>query len=84
MPNIRTKMSLAVAALALLGATAIARADDALDNWPQRAGQTRPSDARTTDRTDQTVYVPSGAPAGTPERAAEDAFYNRQFGGVPN
>jgi hypothetical protein len=82
MTKISRKTSAALLALSLLGTFALARADDGLADWPQRVS----ADKRAVKEVDQTIYRPAAqSTAGTPERAAEDAFYYRQFGGVsPN
>jgi hypothetical protein len=70
------KTVIAMAALSLLGAATLARAADA-----GTPAASQGVEQRTAGRTDRTVYVPTVA--GTPERAAEDAFYFRHSGGVP-
>jgi Spy/CpxP family protein refolding chaperone len=75
--KIYRKTLIALAALSLLGAATLARAADVGDA-PRPVAKERPA-----DRTDQTVYRPAGTVAGTPERAAEDAFFFRHSGGVP-
>lgn len=85
-----TNTVVTLAAFSLLGVAALARADDSyhwsgarasddLYNWPLRAAASTAAEKHATDRTDRTF----GAAAGTRERAAEDAFYYRQSGGVP-
>jgi hypothetical protein len=86
-----TRTVVALAAFSLLGVATLARAagdsyhwthalaSDDLYNWPQRAAASPTAEKRT----DRTIYLPSGAAAGTPERAADDAFYYRHSGGVP-
>lgn len=87
MMNITRNTGVALAVVSLLGASAVARADEGTNNWPQRASVQTPSigpsvEKRAVARVDQTAYHPTGTNAGMPERAAEDAFYYRQFGGV--
>jgi hypothetical protein len=85
MTKISRKTGAALLALSLLGTFALARADDGLADWPQRVSALG-AEQRAVKEVDQTIYRPAAqSTAGTPERAADDAFYYRQFGGVaPN
>jgi hypothetical protein len=79
MMKISRKTGAALVAFSLLGATALARADEALTNWPQGAGM-NPNPAaekRPVDRAEKTIYVPAGVPDSyhwTGARAADDLY----------